>query len=697
MSPVGPWDPVERLRGVGEKLGGALREAGAPRVVELLLHLPARYEDRSRVEPLASARRAVGRKVLVRAVVGRVRQHRGRGRRQSRVEAVLEDSGATLAAVWFNQPWVGRRLEGAGRVWAYGPVRLSRAGVPELVNPELEEVADGPAGEGIVPVYPRLGPFGGRRLRRLEAQARAVLPLLEDPLPEGLRRRLDLPDLAEALARLHEPALPGERLEAEGELARLGSGRSRWHERLALDELLAFACGAAAIRRQRAAQVAPSLAPAEPVDHLARRLLPFALTPGQRRAAGEIVHDLAGPRPMARLLQGDVGCGKTAVAALAMSVAAQGGFQAVLMAPTELLAEQHHRTLTELLAGAGLAPVLLTGSLRPAEQRAVRAALAAGEARLAVGTHALVQESVGLARLGLAVVDEQQRFGVAQRQALVDKGRAPHLLVMTATPIPRSLALTVHGDLDLSVVDDLPPGRQPVTTVIRPVAARPRLYSFLRREVGEGGRAYVVCPLIDPSPQLAARALAEHGREVQAALPGVAVALLHGRMAAAERAAVAEAFRHGRVQVLVATSLVEVGVDVPEATVMVVESPERFGLSQLHQLRGRVGRGRRRSYCALVVDDELEPEALARLERFCAAGDGFEIAELDLALRGPGELAGLRQWGRGWLRFADLQRHQGLAALARRLAGELAERGELDRVRSALARLHPCGAEIGAG
>ncbi len=695
--PLTPWDGVDSLSGIGPTLAAGLTDAGAGRVVDLLLHLPSRYEDRTRALKVEVARDAVDSWVLIRGGVSRVRARRSRNRRLAVVEALVADDTGALPVVWFNQRWIAQRLKGAEQVYLYGQVRRSPAGVPQLVNPEVEEADEGQAGERVAPVYGRLGPISGRRLRRVLEQALGSLDALDDPLPERLRRGLDLPDLAQALRALHAPSAPETAAELEQLLGDLSRRSSRWHRRLALDELLAFTCGVAALARRRAEVGAIACRTAEPVAELARTVLPFLPTPAQERALEEIAADLARPRPMARLLQGDVGCGKTAVAALAMLVAVRSGAQAAMMAPTELLAEQHWRTLSGLLGPAALEVGLLTSSRSAALQREVRGGLASGRLRLVVGTHALIQSGVEFERLGLAVVDEQHRFGVAHRQALLAKGVAPHLLVMTATPIPRSLALTVYGDLDLTVIDQLPPGRQPVTTLVRPVSKRPELYDFLRRELDGGGRAYVVCPLIEPSERLAARALGEQVRQVRAALPGVEVGVLHGRLSGRQRDAVAAAFRRGEVQVVVATSLVEVGVDVPEASVMVVESPERFGLSQLHQLRGRIGRGSRRSFFVLLAEEPLPEEARRRLELLCRSSDGFALAEADLALRGPGELTGTRQWGVSGFRFADLVGHRDLVEVARRSASELGERGELEGVLTGLGRLHRTEVEIPAG
>jgi ATP-dependent DNA helicase RecG len=441
-------------------------------------------------------------------------------------------------------------------------------------------------------------------------------------------------------------------------------------------------------RVARRAFEAPAIDPSVVDEARIRQLLPFELTGAQQRVLQEIIRDFEGGPPMARLIQGDVGSGKTVVAGLAMLMALDSGHQVAFMAPTELLAEQHGRTFSSLLSNAGHTTHQLTGSLSAAEQRQVREGLTDGSVRLVVGTHALFQESVAFENLGLVVVDEQHRFGVTQRQALAEKGRAPHLLVMTATPIPRSLALTLYGDLDLSIIDQMPPGRRPVKTHLRFADARPNVLEFVRSEVTEGGRAFVVYPIIDASDELEAAALTEHEESVRKALPGVEVGVLHGRLDRVRREEAIARFRDGSVQVLLATTVVEVGVDVPEASVMIIESAQRFGLSQLHQLRGRVGRGERQAWCILMADDGLGEDARRRLEVVCESNDGFEIAEADLELRGPGELTGIRQWGPAGFRFANLFRDRDLINLTRDLAAESEASGELDRLLDALGAYH---------
>jgi ATP-dependent DNA helicase RecG len=543
-----------------------------------------------------------------------------------------------------------------------------------MVNPELHEAIEGV--EGVVPIYGRAGPLAGARLRKVLHQAAEATDLLEDPLPHETRTRVGVMDLSVALRRLHQPddTVGNDHLEC-------------CRRRLAFDELLSLCLSARQRRLASSRAVAPRCRVTRATLRSLSAILPFRLTAAQERGVREIARDLEGPRPMTRLLQGDVGCGKTVVAAVAMLVAAQNEFQAVIMAPTELVASQHHRTLVGLLESAGHEVALLTGRGPIRERREARSRIASGAARIVVGTHALFSDAVNFHRLGLVVVDEQHRFGVLQRQTLVEKGTTPHLLVMTATPIPRSLALTVHGDLDLTVIDELPPGRRPVRTVQRTDAARLRLIAFLRREIADGGRVYWVFPTIDRADDLEVPALLEEEAAIRRDLPDARIAVVHGRLATAEREDATEGFRSGAVDVLLATTVVEVGVDVPEASVMLIEGAERFGLSQLHQLRGRVGRGSRPSWCVLLVGPDPTPTARRRLDLFCSTHDGFVIAEADLELRGPGELDGTRQSGRLGLRFADLSRDGDLVARAHREATRLEESGESVAVATAIARV----------
>jgi ATP-dependent DNA helicase RecG len=610
------------------------------------------------------------------------------------VDGVVDDGHGRLPVVWFNQPWIDRRLAEAGELSLFGAVRENTSGRIQLVNPEVNDLEEG-GEQRIIPIYGRLGPFGGRRLRRLIQQALEVLDLCVDPLPEATLGRLELPGLRTALDRLHRPTPLDDPELAARQLEALERHRTADHRRLAFDEILSFCCGLADHRSARSRQTAPDCGADLPITQLAREMLPFTLTDAQQRVIDEIAEDLKGPHPMARLVQGDVGCGKTAVAAVALRQVLENGHQAALMAPTELLAEQHARTLERLFSKTPFDVHLLT-STAP-DRRRILAGLSDGSVRLVVGTHALIQGEVEFEDLGVAVVDEQHRFGVSQRESLLNKGEAPHMLVMTATPIPRTLALTLYGDLDVSVIDELPPGRRPVKTVVRDESSRDRLVDFLRGEISAGGRVFVVFPKIDPSEASDAPALEERAAEIAADLQPARVGMVHGRMPREARESVTERFRTGEIQVLLATTVIEVGVDVPEASVMVIHGSDRFGLSQLHQLRGRVGRGSRPSWCVLLVDGEPTETAGTRLDVMCRTNDGFEIAEADLELRGPGELTGFRQWGPAGFRFADLLEHQDLVSTARELADKLAAEGKLDQVKERLRRYHPMADQLPTG
>jgi ATP-dependent DNA helicase RecG len=649
-----------------------LAEAGLVTVLDLLRHVPYRWEDRRAVVPVAAA--AAGASATFRGRLSTVRRIRTRRRGFSLVRAVLADGSGTLPVVWFNQPYLFQQLREGEEYLLHGMVRDQRDQETgrELLNPSCEAVDRALHSARIVPVYSSVGAgkgsLGPAILRRLldtvlEDFNPAAVP---EPLPEELLERRGLPRLGAALLALHRP-------EGGTDVTALNERRSPAHRRLIYEELLRMQVSLALLRARETA--APRTLVYRVDDRLrgvVRGLLPFRLTAAQKRVLGEIVADLQGPHPMLRLLQGDVGSGKTLVAALALAVVLESGFQGAFMAPTELLAEQHYATLERLLGHRYRLGLFVGGKSDPG----LRGRLAAGEIQLAVGTHALIQEGVGFRRLGLAVVDEQHRFGVRQRSLLRSKGtrtEQPDLLVMTATPIPRTLALTAWGDLEVSTLDELPPGRTPVATAVVPAGKRRAVYKRVREELAAGGRAYVVVPRIDESGSLAAASLAEAEERVRAELAGWPCAVLHGRMSAAERDRVMAAFAAGEVRALLATTVIEVGVDVPAATCMVIESAERFGLAQLHQLRGRVGRGARPSRC-FAVHGRLSEEGRRRLEVFARTTDGFEIAEEDLKIRGPGDVLGTRQAGLPAFRWARLPDDWDLLERARDDARELLAR-----------------------
>ena len=656
--------PLRFLRGVGPQRAEALAGAGLHVAGDLLFHLPIRYEDRRRT--VTPAQVDAPGNWSVRGRLSDLRAIRTRRRGFVIVRGRLVEGAAVLPVTWFNQPYLLQRIHEGETYLLYGGVRAAEGGSWELVNPSCTPLGDGEPVGRVVPIYESLAGLGPAATGRLVAQALAALerdPHADD-LPEALRRRYGLPALDAALRALHRPE-PG------CDLAALDARQTPAHLRLVYGELLELQLELALLR---ASQVRVEKGHAYRIDdHVraaARAVLPFALTGAQKRVVREIVEDLRRPQPMLRLLQGDVGSGKTIVAALCLLLAVESGLQAAFMAPTELLAEQHFGNLARLL-GRRCRVALFSGSAAGGE--AARGALARGELDVAVGTHALIQRGVEFKRLGLAVIDEQHRFGVDQRRLLQGKGERPDVLVMTATPIPRSLALTLYGDLESSVLDEMPPGRTPVATEVVPVGRRREVYARLRAALAAGAQAYVVVPLIEESDELSAASLEQLGARVREVLADFPSAVLHGRLAAAERERVMGDFVAGRVRVLIATTVIEVGVDVPGATWMVIESAERFGLAQLHQLRGRVGRGAAASRC-VAVHGRLSEAGARRLEVFASARDGFAIAEADLAMRGPGDLLGTRQSGLPRLRVADLVAHREWVERARADARELADR-----------------------
>ena len=644
---------------VPPRLIEGLERKGLRRVGDLLFLLPRTYEDRRRLSALRELR--PGERGVA---VGTVRMARDLMIRPGKrgFQAVLADETGSIALTWFQSgPWMRSRVPVGKRLIVSGELRATPAG-REMVHPEIEPADEG-AGPSlhvgrVVPIYPGFERHEQRQVRALVARvAAAHLGEVEDPVPPELRARLALPSLAEALARIHQPS-------AEDDLGALEQHRSPAHRRLAFDELFLLHLGLA-LRRQ-GVKHEPGIAFHVDADRLARAraLLPFALTRAQARAVAEIARDMARPEPMHRLLQGDVGSGKTAVAAVAAALAVEDGWQVALMAPTEILAAQHHATFSRIFAPAGIEVALVTGTGSAAEKRRARQAVESGKAQIAVGTQALIQEGAGFQRLGLALIDEQHRFGVLQRQALGQKGRRPDVLVMTATPIPRTLAMTLYGDLDLSVLDELPPGRTPVATRVATRSRQPEVWEAVELELRKGRQAYVLYPLVEASEKIDLADATRGAEELQSRWPHRRVRLLHGRLRQEEKDAVMKAFRTGEVDALVCTTVVEVGVDVANASVMVIQSAERFGLSQLHQLRGRVGRGAAASFCYLLPSPAGGPEARARLEVLEQSTDGFVIAEKDLELRGPGEFLGTRQSGLPELSVANLARDQALSAVA---------------------------------
>jgi len=667
--------PVQYVKGIGPQRAEALSKVGVRTAEDLLLHLPMRYEDRRSFARVADLRPGMRVSVSGEIAVAGLR----RARRLTIYEVRLDDGSGRLKAIFFNQPYLRETLARGKKVVFYGLVERDALASRLLVmrSPQWEVVEQDEHGGihtgRLVPVYEKLGPLTVKPLRRILAHLAGQVPEgLEDSLPPDVRERLSVVGRGEALRRVH---LPGD----DDRLERLNAFRSPGHVRLILEELLLFQLGLARRRsRLRAERKRAGFEVRDAAREAVKRILPFPLTGAQKRVLREIADDLRSPHPMNRLVQGDVGSGKTLVALLSMVVVIESGWQSALMAPTEILAEQHFLTLRHLLRRCPYRVELLTSAVKGREREAALARIASGEAQVVVGTHALIQEGVVFHRLGLAVADEQHRFGVLQREDLRNKGYDADALVMTATPIPRTLALTAYGDLDVSVVDEKPPGRTPIRTELRSASERREVLSLVRREVAEGRQAYVVYPLVEESEKLEdVRAATEAAAEWAAALPGVRVGLLHGRMRSAEKEATMAAFSRGEIQVLVSTTVVEVGVDVENATVMVIEHAERFGLAQLHQLRGRVGRGRAASTCVLLAYGRLSELARARLEVMTGTEDGFAIAERDLEIRGPGDFFGTRQWGMPALRVADLVRDRDLLERARAEAFRLVGEGPL--------------------
>ena len=632
--------PVKFLKGVGPKRAEALQRLGIRTAGDLLYHVPHRYLDATTVTPLARA--AVNQEVTCvgRVVSTGVLQTRRRGLRV--FHAVLKDASGLLECAWPGRPFLERQIKKGQLLLVTGPVRYyhGKQIVPREFIVLAEAGDDTESNPGLVlPIYPATEGLTHRQIRALVQQhLDELLPLVHDPHPPAFRATHQLIELPRAFELLHRP----KKIE-EAELGR---------RRLAFDEL--FDQQLVQARARHLAKRSRAGIRFELKRELTTRLkehLPFELTGDQRHAIRDITDDMTAPLRMHRLLMGDVGTGKTVVALFAMLLAAENDYQAAIMAPTELLAEQHGVTLTKLLEPLAIRPELLLGRMSAAEKAAARQRIATG-ARIVVGTHALIQESVTFRRLGLAVIDEQHRFGVEQRAALVEKGDAPDVLLLTATPIPRSLALTLYGDLDVTQIRERPPGRGTVKTALRTEAARSKIYEFIRSECAAGRQAYVIYPVIDESERADLKAATTMAEKLAKTFAEFRVGLVHGRLKAEERDATMRAFRDNQVNLLVATSVIEVGIDVANATVMLIEHAERFGLAQLHQLRGRVGRGTAASHCILLSDSG---EAAPRLQAFTETTDGFKIAELDLHERGMGELAGARQSGGVPLRYANLE------------------------------------------
>jgi ATP-dependent DNA helicase RecG len=664
---AGRQEPRHPAQAAGTRTAQLLRRMGLERDWDLALHAPLRYRDESSVTSIAQL--VPGQEAQVEAEV-RACEVVYRGRRQL-VATLKDDSGELIVRLLQFFPSQRAMLAVGQRVRALGTVRGGWMGV-EMVHPQLRPAEPPAAGAPektaaptLTPVYPATAGLPQHWLRRRIAQALQTMDLA-DTLPESIRIGQHLPELSEVLHYLHGPPV-------DADVQALQEHRHPIWERLKFDELLAQQLALRIARQRRQHRAAPT-ALADGRAGLTRDLLgslPFRLTASQRRVWDEVQQDLSGAVPMNRLLQGDVGSGKTVIAALAAAFAIERGWQAALMAPTELLAEQHFGRIVQWLAPHGVAVAWLAGRQRADERRAALAALRDGAADLAIGTHALVQPDVQFARLGLAIVDEQHRFGVAQRLALRDPGSAPHLLMLSATPIPRTLAMTYLADLDVSSIDELPPGRLAVATKLVSRRRRQEVLQRIRLEVAAGRQAYWICPMIEEGQDSESSSATHVHEQLSQCLPQLRIGLVHGALPSRERSEVMQAFGRGDIDLLVATTVVEVGVDVPNANLMVIEHAQRFGLATLHQLRGRIGRGPQRGACVLLFDEPLAEPARERLRAVFDCDDGFEIARLDLKLRGPGEVLGARQWGLPMLRFADLERDGELLERARGVAADL--------------------------
>ena len=696
---------VQYIKGVGPRFAQLYKKIGVETAEDLLFHLPRRYQDRRDIPPIAHARPA-----QVVTIRGRVRRVEARpiGGGRVLIRAIIEDSSGAICLTWFNQPWVKKQLEEASQVIAYGLVK-SGSNLDEISSPEWEAIDADDEAEAfakIVPVYPLTDGLPQKVARRAaESALDSVLHFVDDPLPESLLRSQKLRDLQWCLRQIHHPESDEARILARRRIVfeeflymqlELAMRRAATQQELGIAfpirELVAGKTierkAPLMIKEERKTKRTASLAvpqdlffeehakmrEGEPLWQQIGRMLPFELTGAQQRVVREVLGDMALAAPMNRLVQGDVGSGKTAVAACCILAAVRSGYQCALMAPTEILAEQHFKNLKKYFEPLGVHVELLVGKLGSRDRKSAYQRIETGAAQIAVGTHALIQEGVNFQSLGFVVVDEQHRFGVLQRKAIRDKGFGnPDVLVMTATPIPRTLTMTIFGDLDISIIDELPPGRKPVKTHHKRPFERESVYNKVKELVGQGRQAYFVCPMVSENEKMMAQAAEELYRQLSTGVfIDYKVGLLHGQMKSAEKDEIMAQFRAGEIQILVATTVIEVGVDVPNASIMVVEDANRFGLAQLHQLRGRVGRGDTQSYCILVADAKSDDVA-RRMDVMVATTDGFRIAEEDLEIRGPGNVAGTEQSGSLDFKVADLVQDSKLLEIARQVAMRIVE------------------------
>lgn len=659
--------PIQYCKGIGPRRADLLKKMGIATVEDALWYFPWRYEDRGNLRKIGRVAYGAFETVMGEVVSAEVVQTK---RRHIKVfELTITDKSGFLVGSWFNQSFMKKTFTVGQKVLLSGMVKSNpfRGGLPQIDNPEYEIMDDEENGPELihtgrtVPVYRATAGLSVRAIRSLmKSIADSCAELVQESLPDHLVEKHSLLPAATALREVHFP-------EREKDIALLNKGMSQAHRRLSFEELFILELGLALKKKGVAVETKGiSFRDAATLETALRKGLPYALTPAQERVIAEIKQDMEADRPMNRLVQGDVGCGKTVVALIAALMAVENGYQAAVMAPTEILAEQHNRNITAMASPLGVSVRLLTGRSRKKEKEAALAEIASGSAHIVIGTHALIEEEVRFHRLGLAVIDEQHRFGVMQRSTLTSKGYGPDVLVMTATPIPRTLALTVYGDLDVSTIDEMPPGRVPVSTRLSFESRRRETYQFIEDELRKGRQVYVVYPLVAETEKSDLKAATEMAAHLQRDIfPKWRVGLVHGRMKGDEKEAVMAAFVSGETHILVSTTVIEVGVDVPNATVMVIEHPERFGLAQLHQLRGRVGRGAHSSACILMGPRMFAEDARERLNAFVRTTDGFRIAEEDLRLRGPGEFFGTRQSGMPDLRAANLLRDADLLEKAR--------------------------------
>ena len=678
--PIALSNPVQYLRGVGPQRAATLKERGILTVADLLGYFPFRYEDRLRFTPIAEIIPGQVHTIFAEVTGGGGTTVRFARSRRSIFHLAVRDASGIVHVRFFHGGYLEGRLKDGQKLVLHGKVDadLYRPGRLEMVNPQIELVGatEGTAADStevgrIVPIYEAIGGISSRMLRRI---IYAVLADFEghipDPLPPDILARYRFPSRRDALLYAHFPP-------KDESIELLNNYRSPGQIRLIFEEFFYYQL-ALALRRlnDHTRRGIVMRVREEKVRAALKRILPFKPTAAQKRVLAEIAADLERPYPMNRLLEGDVGSGKTIVALEAATIVIENGFQVALMAPTEILAAQHYLSARRIFEPVGYGvELIVSGRNRSAKDEAL-ARVGSAAAQIVVGTHALIENPVAFHKLGLVIVDEQHRFGVLQRKRLIEKGASPHVLVMTATPIPRTLALTVYGDLEISVIDEMPPGRTPIETRWTEQAQLNGVWEFLRREIARGRQAYVVYPVIEESKQELKAATAEYERLAELVFPGIRVGLLHGRLKNDEKDSVMEQFRHNEIQILVATTVIEVGVDVPNATIMVVEHADRFGLAQLHQLRGRIGRGAEKSRCILVARKNITGEARARIETMVATSNGFEIAEQDLKQRGPGEFFGTRQHGDAAFSVAQPLRDHEILELARREAFALAENPE---------------------